>query len=356
MLRKRTTGFVITFAGVAAAVWLAVWNSGKPQFAEATRIASVEDWRVAGGDMSQAGPYLWLTPHEIFHFTPGIPGDWDRADVLDTRTGRDQSAPGLVHIEGGHSFAASPDGQWVLWDTQTYSNSPPGMAATRRADGKTVRWPHLQTNWGDGFWMPDSNRWVGVNYLPTGKTSNNRPVREKRIVIYNVNRPGFQSFAIPGDAGSEDILGVTPQGTVIFNDSPGDWGSSVAQAQPPISLHEVSLNGARPTARICSVQVPKTPPGNSYRVSLSPQGDRLLWTCFSTKPNLFFGWFSHLTHRSFGGAVESLDIWTCPLDGTAPSHLGTWSSPRMDFTACWNPDGKHVSMTMNNGLYSIPAP
>lgn len=356
MTRKRGFRLALACAAVAAVLCLAVWNSSRTRPAQVTRIAPMEGWRVSTGDLCPAGPYLWLTSHEVFHFTPGPPGNWDHANVLDMRTRQDQSVPGLVSLEGGHCVGASPDGQWILWNTQIYSSSPPGMAATRRSDGKTVRWPNLQTDRNEGFWLPDSRHWACITGVPTGKRISGRPISENRIVIYDVSHPGAKSFAIPGVSGMTNILGVTPQGKVIFDDTPDEWGGPAGQPQPPLSIREVSLDGPQPAARVFQVQVPKTPPGSGERVLLSPEGDRLLWTCSSVRPNSLFGWASSLMHRSFGGGTESLDIWTCPLNGNAPHHVGTWSGPQMGFAACWNPDGKHVSMTMNNELYSVSVP
>lgn len=355
MTRKRTAGFIIASTVVAAVLWLAVWNTGKTQSAQVKRIGLTPQYSSGYSDVFNSDFYLWLNSRELLHFNNDYSIQYPIA-TYDVTTHRDTAAVGLGAVLAGHVISASPDGQWVLWNTQTFSSSPPGMAATRRADGKIVLWPHLQTWQSTGFWLPDSRRWVCVNFVLTGQMINGHPVAEKRLVVYDVNRPGTRSFAIPGDTGVENILGVTPQGKVIFNDSFDQWGGPPGQPQPPLSLREVSLKGPQPTARTFQVQVPKTPPGEGARVSLSPQGDRLLWTCFSARPNSFLLWFSSLTHRSFSGGRESLDIWTCPLNGSAPSHVGTWNRPRMGFIACWNPDGKHVSMTMDGELYSVSVP
>lgn len=355
-MRKRPIKVLLLLTLVVAIIRLAFWSSSKQgPSRQVTRLASLQDWQLGYGYVFSNEPYLWLTNHELLHFD-GDSMRGIRAFSSDILTHAEVPEPGITAMQQGHVISASPDGQWVLWNTQQFNTSVPGMAASQPSGGKTVRWPHLQT-WGStGFWLPDSRRWVCVNFVPTGQMINHQPVAEKRLVVYDVSRPGIRTFPIPGDTGAENILGVTPQGKIIFNDTFDGWGGPPGQPQPPLSLREVSLDGPQPTARTFQVQVPKTPPGESPRLLLSPRGDRLLWTCFSARQNLFLVWLSSLTHRSFGGSGESLDIWTCPLDGSAPSHVGTWSSPQMGFTACWNPDGKHVSMTMQNQLYSISVP
>lgn len=356
MIRKRTAGIVLTIAA-GAAVCLAVWNTSRTPPVQVIRVGPVVQYSSGYTNGFRTDPYLWLNAHEILHFNNDYSIQYP-ITTYDMTTHQEQTATGLAGVLEGCAISASPDGQWVLCNTQRFNTSPPGMSAIRRSDGKIVRWPRLQT-WGSaGFWMPDSRHWLCVTDVATGKTIGGRPISENRLVIYDVNHPGYKSFAIPGNTGMNNILGVTPQGKVIFDDSPPIWGSPAGQPEPPLSILEVLLDKPQPTVRTVQVQVPKTPASYAARVLLSPQGDRLLWSCYTSRPNTLASWISFWTRKFYVGGTGSQDIWTCPLNGNAPHHVGTWSGPHIGFTVAWNPDGKHASMTMNNDtdLYLISVP
>ena len=355
-MRKRPVQLALGLVAVAVVLCLALWGSQKrSQPHPLISITSTANWQEGYGFVFPTEPYLWLNDHELFHFNGETMHGFQGA-AFDTRTHADTPELGLTVVQQGHVISASPDGQWVLWDTRKYNNSVPGMAATRRTDGKTVRWPGLQTDRDEGFWLPDSRRWIGITFLPTGKVIRRRPVYQKRLVVYSVDHPGFQSYPVLGDNGGTRILGFDAQGHVILDNSYEGWGGSPGQAPPPLSLVDISLNTHPPTARPFQVPQPQTPPGQASNILLSPQGDRLIWSSFSIRPSTIIGWLSSWTRHSFTRGTTSLDIWTCRMDGRLPQHLGTWSGQQVSFPSAvrWNPDGKHISFTMRGILYSVP--
>jgi hypothetical protein len=318
----------------------------------ATPIISLQNWTGGYGEVFSNEPYLWLTDHELLHFHSNNFGV--QSATFDTLKKTESSVPGLVAVYRGHAVSASPDGQWVLWNTQQYENSAPGFAATRRADGKTIRWPNFQMDRSEGFWLPDSRHWIGITLVPTGQMMHGHPVGSTRFAIFDVNHPGFQSYPIASDTGGSRILGVNTQGHVILDNSSSQAG--FGQSSPPLSLSEVTLISPQPTAHPFSVIQPQTPPGESAYIFLSPQGDRLLWVNFSSRPSSIISWLSLWTRHSFVGGTESLDVWVLPLNGSASRHVGTWNSRQLSFGPAvrWNPDGKHISISLNDTLCSVP--
>lgn len=356
-MRQRSTQIALGLAAVIAVFCLAFWrNPHQTRPRSLTSITSTANWQSGYSYFFSTEPYMWLTDHELLHFGQSTPGGGQQAFSFDARGHADTPVPGLNAVQAGHVVAPSPDGQWVLWDMRKYNNSAPGMAATRRTDGRTVRWPKIQMDSDAGFWLPDSRRWIGVTYVRTGKFVRGLPVAERRLVVYSVDHPGFRSYRIPSENGTDQMLGVNTEGHVILDNSYHGWGGPSGQPQPPLSLVEVSLNPLLPTARPFQVPQPQTPPGQASNILLSPQGDRLIWSSFSIKPSTIIGWLSSWTRHSFTRGTTSLDIWACRLDGSPPQHIGTWSGQQISFPSAvrWNPDGKHISFTLRGVLYSVP--
>ncbi len=317
---------MLGLAAVAAVLGLAFWGNRKQSPPHRmTPISSIADWQEGYGYVFSTQPYLWLTDHEVFHFN----GDTMRglqADAYDTRTHTETMYPGLSVVQSGHVISASPDGQWVLWDTQKFSNSPPGMAVTHRKDGKTVRWP-LQTDRSEGCWLPDNRHWAAITSIVPGWLGNSKPQYDTTVSIFCVDHPGIQKYHVRTTVSPGYILGANPQGHLILNASFSGWGTP-GQATPPLSLLEVSLNTNPPAVNAFQVPQPQTPPSQPVNVLLSPQGDRLLWSTFSIKPSTLVGWLSLWTHHMVAGGTESLDVWVCRLDGSPSQHVGTWSGRR----------------------------
>jgi len=352
--RKRAAGLLLLVAAVAAVVWLGLRNNDRMPSAQITRTACVKGWSPAPPFVFSGEPYLWLNSHEILHFR-GNQMHGFSAITYDTKTQKEQPEPNLSCVQTGHVISASPDGQWVLWDTQKYDDPPTIMAATRRADGKTIRWRYVQHQRSAGFWLPDSRRWVDIAEVSTGQITHGHRVLARRLVIYSVDHPGFQTFVIPADTGAEYVMGVTSQGKVILTDSFGERAGRLGQAQSLLPLREISINGPRAAARIILVPLPASPPAATSLFYLAPQGDRMLWSCLSFQPPSLLSRAKGFIRHTSPYGLDKKDVWLCHLDGSPPTHLGTWSSSDMgDFF--WNPDGKHISLAMQNELYSVPVP
>lgn len=302
MTRKRGIVAGLLALAVAGVIFLAFqggsWHTQPPP----QKLASTERWQLGYSDAYTGGSYLWLDSHEVAYFQ----GDSMRGyqvSALDTQTQTSHPEPGLNWVQQGRILGASPDGQWVLWDMQLYSNSKPGIAATRRTDGKTVRWPGLGFDWSECFWMPDSRHWVGVSGFDTGKTIGSHHVYAQHFAVYSVDHPGAQTYGLPdvrsrlttwqngaptttllppappsGGLFTGRILGVTPQGHLISYEPIETVGLSPG-AVPSLSLSDITLSLPKPTARTFQVVLPQVPQANAVNMALSPQGDRLLWTC-----------------------------------------------------------------------------
>ncbi len=355
MTRKRAVGLGFIIAAVAAALWLGLRGSGnQTPTAPTTRIAVVNGWSPAPAFVFSGEPYLWLNSHEILHFREDQLHGFS-AVSYDTKTQKEQPEPNLSCVQSGHVISASPDGQWVLWDTQKYDDPPTIMAATRRADGKTIRWRYVQQDTSAGFWLLDSRRWVDIAEVSMGRITHGHRVLARRLVVYSVDHPGLQTFVIPADTGTEYVMGVTSQGKVILTDSFGERGGRFGQARSLLPLREIFLGSPGAAARLISVSLPAFPPAAGSRFNLAPQGDRMLWSCLSFQPPSLLSRARGFIRRTAPYGMVEKDVWVCSLNGSAPTHLGTWSSSDMgDFS--WNPDGKHISLTMQNQLYSVSVP
>lgn len=375
MARKRGIVLGLLALAVAGVVFLAFQGGSWHTQPTPQKLASTQNWQVGYENAYTGGSYLWLDSHEIAYFQ----GDSMRgyqASVLDTNTQTSHPEPGLNWVQQGRIMGASPDGQWVLWDMQLYSNSKPGIAATRRSDGKTIRWPGLGFDWSECFWMPDSRHFVGISGFDTGKMIGSHHVYADDFAAYSVDHPGVQKYSLPdvrsrlttwqngaatttlmppapplGGTFNGRILGVTPDGHLISDEPAASVGLSPG-AVPTLALSEITLSLPKSTARTFSVALPQVPQANYVDMALSPQGDRLLWTSHSYRAASRWAWLERLFHRPLGGGQEAVDVWICPLDGKAPRHLGTWSGSRLG-KCRWNPDGRHLSFVKDEALYQI---
>lgn len=355
MTRKRAVGLGFIVAAVATALRLGLGSgSNRTLTAQTTQIASTTGWSPAPPFVFSGEPYLWLNSHEVLHFR-GSQAQGFYAVTYDTKTQKEQSEPNLSCVQTGHVISASPDGQWVLWDTEKYDDPPTVMAATRRTDGKTIRWRYVQHERSAGFWLPDSRRWVDIAEVSMGQVTHGHRVLARRLVIHSVDHPAVQAFVIPADTGTEYVMGVTSQGKIILTDAFGQRAGRFGQAQSLLPLREISLNGCRATARPIAVALPASLPRATSIFYLAPQGDRMLLSSLSFQPPSLLSRARGFIRHTAPYGMDEKDIWVCPLDGSALTHLGTWSSSDMgDFS--WNPDGKHVSLTMQNRLYSVSVP
>ena len=350
MPNRRT---LFALAAVAAVLLLAFFNTFKRgALHRAAPVCSIADWQQGYAEFASEASYVWLSDHELLHIQQNNPSGV-QIMAYNTQTQRDTPIPGLIYLYVGRVTSVSPDGQWVLWNMQKFSSSPVGMAATRCVDGKTARW-HLQTDRSEGHWLPDSRHWVAITSIAPGWLRNGQPQYGTNFSVFCVDHPGVRMYRVSTPSSPGYILGATPQGKIILNNSYSGWGTP-GQATPPLSFLEVSLQTHPPTVRAFQVPQPQVPAGRSAEVLLSPRGDRLLWSTSSTRPSNIVGWLSLWTRHSFLGGATTLDIWTCPINGGSPQHIGTWSGQQISFPSavCWNPDGKHISFTLNGTLQSV---
>jgi hypothetical protein len=355
MTRKWNAGLGLMIAAVAAALWLGLRASGSQTTTpQTTKIASLKGWSPASLASFSNEWYLWLNNHEMLHFR-GDQRHGFSAVSYNTKTRKEQPEPNLSRLQKGYLFSASPDGQWILWDTRPYDNPPKVMAATRRADGKTIYWHSIQYQMRGCFWLPDSRRWVNIADVSTGQVKNGQRVLARRLVIHSLDHPGFQAYAIPNATGNEDLMGVTSQGKSIVTDALVVSSGEAGQAPSTALLSEISMIDSRATARSILVPFPALPPRAGGTFSLSPEGDRLLFSSVTTLPPSLLSRGKGSLHRPAPAGMTAKDIWICHLDGSAPAYLGRWASSDMWYFL-WNPDGRHITLHMHRTLYSVPVP
>jgi len=316
----------------------------------AVPICSITDWYQGFYYFMSGDPYIWLSEHELLHLQSGPEGP--QPMVFNTEDASDLPEPKLSDLTGGIARSVSPDGQWVLWLTHEGPDTQRGLAATRRSDGKTVHW-NVHPSRSEGFWLPDSRRWVGVTSGWTGRLVNGRQQYDTAFSVFSVDHSGVQTYQpIPIMDHSAYILGITSKGHLLLDSSYGGWDTP-GQATPPLSLWEVSLETDPPSFFAYQVPQPQATPGfqrSRKEIHLSPSGDRLLWSGLQIPQRSDL----HLTPVGpYTGTLSCIDIWFCSLDGRLPQHIGVWGSWCVSGDVRWNPDGKRISFTRGGTLQSV---
>ncbi len=298
-----------------------------------TPVVSVANWKLIPHQVFTNGRYAWLSDHELLHFG-GDGKSGYQALSYNTRTRADVPEPNLNVVQQGHMVSASPDGQWVLWNTHKALPFEPGMAATRRSDGKTVYWPRLQPSRGVGFWLPDSRRWVCLEDLPNARPGDT-PSRQ-RLDVCRVDHPGVRSTPIPKDRTFSALLGVDARGQAVLVDPSSERTTPVGPASLRLAAHR-AVSAVPPLRWLESIK-PDPQTGQDYFIFLSPQGDHLLWSL-----------------NVVNAKAVGISFHSARLDGSPPQDLGAWYAENVSKAGAiqWNPDGKHVSFDMQDVLYSV---
>ena len=386
MTEKQKGAATLILVLVIALAWLSVrLYQGSGSLDRLTRIVSLQHWQLgnpqpnapvfAVTDMPSAAPYLWLTRHELLHFS-GDSAQSLKGTVYDTDTKQDQPAPGLVAIQPPPQTInlASPDGEWLLSSAPKeqpmvdpnglrYMMQLASLRAVRRADGKTDYYPD-GPDLSAACWLPDSRHWITIFSTSQSLAAQSKPIVTHPkstagsgspgraaaalvLAVVNVDPPGVRRVTL-AKMGAYRIMGVAaPDKVILSADSPAAYlNPPEGVVQPPLPFVEVSLASPQAPARKFSVAFPQTPPGGSSTILLSSTGDNFLWICLSAQPSLL-SWGSSAPER------KSADVWVSPTNGGSPRHLGTWSGSQIG-NFQWNPDGRHISFSLENILYSLP--
>ncbi len=394
MTEKQKGAATLVLALIIALAWLSVrLYRGSGSLDRLTRIVSLQHWQLstqpndpvsALTSMPSAAPYLWLTRHELLHFSGGsAPGL--KAAVYDTDTKQDQPAPGLSALQPSPQMVnlASPDGKWLLssvpkelpmvvpkelrYNGSQYMEVLASLCAVRRADGKTLWYPDIPGGIPSFRWMPDSRHWMtdlgrGLALAASRKppVPSAGPMRSLggrpgyiaarpalRLAVVGIDPPSVRYISLT-NMGSYKIIGAAAPDKVILSacDPTTYLNPPEGVVQPPLPFVEVSLASPQALARKFSVAFPQTPTGGSSAILLSPAGDNFLWICLSAQPSLI-NWRRSAPER------KSADFSVFPTNGGSPRHLGTWSGSQIG-NFQWNPDSRHISFSLENVLYSLP--
>jgi len=145
----------------------------------------------------------------------------------------------------------------------------------------------------------------------------------------------------------QKIVGVTPADVVIISRQRGAVLDDVlavdVRASPP---------------RVSKLTVARRPDGDISEVVLSPQGDRLAWRTqsWSDVKGALGDWLAGLFRHRTRDMRTTCAVWVSRLDGTDMRQLGSERLTRGEEPDVlrWLPDGKALSFTANQGLYSVP--
>jgi hypothetical protein len=167
-------------------------------------------------------------------------------------------------------------------------------------------------------------------------------------------------LAVP--KGIQSLVGVTPDYRLVGSSFPS---SPINRVKGTIEFMQWGINGNLTTERRSKATVP--PNGDLRTLSLSPQGDRLLWTLQFRRPLRGTG---RLISR-FPGLLRvfplqrSVAVYISDVDGANLRPVAELGIPDARLNAPpapeptgfhWSPDGKAIRFTYKNEFYSLPAP
>jgi len=378
--RRRFTPLLVAATG-AAVLGLAMWNARENSddlMPRAIRAVPAGVWRAESG-------YRWVSDHEVLQLMPTNAGGYE--PVIWNTT----PPPGAPHSRlvvtrpdfrapGATPISLSPDGAWVLC-----KNTVPetGISAyfALALDGSKRRhdWPGLDRigdfyGRGGVFWFADSRRFLSVELdvnkhvylgrvISLGNLGESPPFRFPRIdrrPLVPVAMLGSDRF-LAGDENSDSLhldQGVAVPKTLTLTELGFGPGASPART--------VTLAAPSVTAR----DVHSSRADRSFIIS--PRGDRILWVISAEREwqpmgadtaigARFYPWLA----RVFPGFLHTPDypiyqheLWTARFDGRGGLiRLGAITITKSEwpiFDWTWTPDGKRVSFTYNDALYTLP--
>ena len=327
-------------------------------------------------------PYIWLSPQTVLVVRSGVKDDKNGGNTTSLSTlARIELANGAESALSASTAAnyasrpdlwrASPDGMWAAAEFTSYENSPPDnillweIGGTRlyRWQAAWPRYSEQSTTLAEVVWLPDSRRFLV------------RASDKDRAYLFSVERPGGRGVPIPLPKGAKRLLGVLPDNRLVSSDflspkealdaqanqSTAPGGTPAAPPPPPTTL-EIHTLGLYPnSAPDSKTTLPLPADMELHDLSLSPQGDRLLWVFSTTRPSgfgaLLTRFFPSLKNRFPPRTVVSLQI--SRLDGKDRHEIGyedenAGASDPLTY-AHWSPDGKRIGFVVKNTLYAVPA-
>ncbi len=385
---RRKAGGLAVAVGVVAILMMGRSPLEEPNLLRrAQLVATRQQWQ-------SGGQYGWLSNRELLFQRSWISSDLPQSGFfrydVDTKTATHDDKL-TDALKSGYSMRVSPDGKWLLsgimsrYDARQKKEQS-FYAVIRIADGTPVR-RFVEDGFITTAWCGDSRHWMefsGRHVAPPGTVPpvnmNAQPVSVQRVGIGCIDAPERMQMT---DIAPNSLL-RKPGLTSAWNYSPGriavlDPNRLLIWERQPypsrsIVVQEIGLQSATPAHSYVL-----TPPGKRgiVHVEFTAKGDRVgLKLAEHFEDNGLFSYLRALLHlpiSSPGASRQSLWVsrvdgsdmrevgaapdQRIPMSGSGPidedgEHLRGPSSPRQ---LRWLPDGKHLSFSYKDDLYTITA-
>jgi hypothetical protein len=356
-MKSRKTTLALTVGLLAGAVALSVWKFPREQrlLEHAVRIEEAKDWK----------DYHWISPHEVVYTTNERPHARGMFTRLDLATHQQTPLTEINHRIGPHdidSWEVSPDGSRMAWTT--HDGSSKKILNVCRLDGSEyAQWPDrwLQA---EAHWTPDSRQLLvfrAVNPPPPKKRGDNNdtPLYEDAVLRAPSQTSGGQTLLLPkprlAEFKTESAYYVTPDNGLIVDST-------------ECTCHATQLELSRFTVRpnlthVRHLTTDRPYSGHIVAHKLSPGGQHVAWSVQHEYVIPYTKLLRHYFPKIKENKQSVIGMYVSDLDGTNMRDLGHVPIPHSDNvdnddvtepgTLEWLPDGKTLSFTYKNALYTV---
>jgi len=342
--RNRWVFSLILLAAVSFAAWH--WMPRERLLLEhAHAVANSED----------AARYCWLSDHEMLLIRGGNYAP-SRVQHLDLSTGHTERLPRLEAAVNKFNFEEdifpSPDGKWLLFPP--FDGEPNASLVMRNGDRIVAQLTHGVTALA---WQPGSARWIHLTYNSVSTPPGYLNVTG--ITVHDASHPGsIQTLPVTQPVAMQylDDPIITPANHLVMASSVPD----AAQDEPVALAVADCVLGAREITPVRKRTIP-LPQGASLGYGepiLSPQGERIAYTCQIERRSPWQSWLHRWLPRVTVPAQHYLAIYVVRLDSARTYEIGHIPIPNSDNMLGglhWSPDGSRLSFTYRDRLYVVPA-
>jgi hypothetical protein len=257
-------------------------------------------------------------PRRVMHFD-----DTSASITLLTRDGSDPIAAAVAL----RTARPSPDGKWLL-------SRPIGgtdVSAYEMSTHRVVKWKAAARSMIYALWFPDSRRWVEFDQTPDG--------RGAQPIIHSLDGPDRRMATIT------DTF-IWPIGTVptshVLN----------ARNQEHLELWEYDIEGDVKTPKRHPIGLPTS--ASVYEVEGSPDGTRVAYLVQENTGSFVARLLERILPARKDPSKNFMSVWVSRTDGTALHRIGFERASEAAGLQ-WSPDGKRLSLFLDDGFYVVPA-
>jgi len=314
----------------------------------------------------------WLSVHQLLLVTTSqevnladnmVRKDWrGSADVLDTTTHVTTHLDGLTRLlnripkdpmHGPEEFESSPDGTWILWETNSGGDGWPWPHAAHPDGTHACDW---RDNGNEEKFFIDSNQLVhlsrhaGMMVLDMASKEDHHPQKAQTQAIlarYALRHPRFvrvpDAEEVAGKGFAEIALYRTQDRLQRIE------SEESATLKSPVPLWAWRLN---------------LPEGTTYQhAEASQEQQTVLYDLTTSRLPTLFAWLHRVYPRFDPEPTFSEELWVARADGQGrhkigfvPTLLDEHSNPvTLLQEVRWLPDGKRISFIYRDTLYVVPA-